>query len=488
MVRKRRRFLRPCVDRLDDRCLLSGSGLPAGLSPTQLKSAYGINAVQFIANGLPYVGDGTGQTIAIVDAYHNPFVESDLKTFDTTYGLRDPSFTEINLSTPDNENDGWAGETALDVEWSHAVAPGANIVLVEALNDTIPSLLAAIDVARHVPGVTAVSMSFGYPENMAPGSTAYDTYFTTPAGHTGITFIASSGDSGTTGQFGGPSWPATSPNVLAIGGTTLVVGGTKGYVAESIWNGSGGGYSAYVPEPAFQRSIQSTGKRSVPDVSLVADPMTGVATYTTFPVSGTAGWGVVGGTSLSAPAWAGIMAIINQGRDLQHLPSLDGPTQTLPDLYALPANDFNKIALSGPGYSQSYSFGSQTLKNTVIQTGLGSPAGVSLINDLISPPVAKVLSTIPTGAVTGTSVFGAGFGVVVGPIAGTPVSKPRKHPVPPKKTHPAPKPKHPKKVVIHPKKATATAHATHTIEFESFTPTPAESNAAVDAVIASLDS
>ena len=496
MVRKRQRFLRPCIDRLDDRCLLSGSGLPAGLSPVQLKTAYGINAVQFVANGLPYVGDGTGQTIAIVDAYHNPNVLSDLKKFDATFGLRDPQFTEINLGTADNVNDGWAGETALDVEWSHAIAPGANIVLVEAVDQTIPGLLAAIDVARHVPGVTAVSMSFGYAENQAPGSSAYDTYFTTPAGHTGITFIASSGDTGTlrmTGQNSGPSWPSTSPNVVAVGGTTLVLGGPKGYVGESIWNGSGGGYSLYVPEPAYQRSIQSTGKRSVPDVALVADPYTGVAVYTTYPQAGFGGWGVVGGTSLSSPAWAGIMAIINQGRDLQHLASLDGPTETLPDLYALPASDFNKIALSGPGYGQSYSFGSQNQSKTMIQTGLGSPAGMALINDLITPPAPKVVVTPPTGTVvTTTSAFGAGFGLVVGPGVGSGSgtgSKPTKHPKPPHKPHVPPKPKpkpHPKKTVSHSK--FSAQNATPAIVMESFTPTASESNAAVDAAIGSFDS
>jgi subtilase family serine protease len=237
MARKRRRFLLPRVDRLEDRCLLSGSSLPPGLNPTQLRTAYGINAVDFMLDGVPYSGNGQGQTIAIVDAYHDPYVLSDLKTFDATYGLPDPQFTQITLGNTANTDDGWAGETTLDVEWSHAVAPGAKIVLVEAVDQTIPSLLAAIDVARHVPGVSAVSMSFGYPQNDVPGASAFDTYFTTPPGHQGITFIASSGDSGTTGLYGGPSWPAQSPNVLAIGGTTLVVNGPKGYLAESIWNG-----------------------------------------------------------------------------------------------------------------------------------------------------------------------------------------------------------------------------------------------------------
>jgi subtilase family serine protease len=410
MARKRRRFLLPRVDRLDDRCLLSGSSLPPGLNPTQLRTAYGINAVDFMLDGVPYSGNGQGQTIAIVDAYHDPYVLSDLKTFDATYGLPDPQFTQITLGNTANTDDGWAGETTLDVEWSHAVAPGAKIVLVEA----------AIDVARHVPGVSAVSMSFGYPQNDVPGASAFDTYFTTPPGHQGITFIASSGDSGTTGLYGGPSWPAQSPNVLAIGGTTLVVNGPKGYLAESIWNGSGGGFSRYVPEPTYQYKLQTTGQRSIPDVALVADPNTGVAVYTTYPSFGGGGWGVVGGTSLSAPAWAGIMAIVNEGRALKALPSLDGPTETLPNLYALPASDFNKIAVFGPGYGRGYTFGATNLSNTVITTGLGSPAGVSLINDLVTPPAPVPVAPTPPPPplTTASSPFGPGFGLVVGPLPG----------------------------------------------------------------------
>jgi len=430
MVRKLRRFLRPCVDGLEDRCLLAGSGLPSGLSPTQLKMAYGINAVSFVANGSPFPGDGSGQTIAIVDAYHDPFILSDLKKFDATYGLPDPVFTEYNLAGVDNINDGWATETALDVEWSHAVAPGAKIVLVEAVNDTIPALLAAIDFARNVPGVSEVSMSFGYPENLAPGFQSYDPIFTTPAGHTGITFIASSGDSGTTGQFGGPSWPAASSHVVAVGGTTLVVNGPKGHLSESIWNGSGGGLSSVVPEPAYQYAIQTTGKRSIPDVALVADPSTGVAVYTTIPSIGQGGFEVVGGTSLSAPAWAGILAIVNEGRALNSLPSLDGPSQTLPALYALPASDFNGVAVFGPGLGLNSTVGPRTLSNTVITTGLGTPTG-SLVNDLVIPPPQRPGGTPPTNVVTGPSVFGAGYNQIVGPI--TVVTPPKKHPRPPRR-------------------------------------------------------
>ncbi len=453
MVRKRQRFLRPCVDRLDDRCLLSGSGLPSGLSPTQLKTAYGINAVDFTLSGLPYSGDGSGQTIAIVDAFHDPYALSDLKTFDATFGLPDPQFTQIDLGSDAITNDGWAGEITLDIEWSHAVAPKANIVLIEAQDQTIPAFLAAIDTARHIPGVSVVSMSFGIPQYNVPGATAYDPIFTTPDGHTGVTFIASSGDSGTKiANGGGPLWPAQSPNVVAIGGTTLVIGGPSGYLGESIWNGSGGGYSAFEPEPAYQYKIQSTGKRSIPDISLVADPTTGVAVYTTSPSFGGGGWAVYGGTSLSAPAFGGIMAIVNEGRAIQGEHTLDGPTQTLPALYSLPASDYNGVAVFGPGLGLNYTYGPTNLSNTVITTGLGSPAGVSFINDLVTPPTPVVAPKPPAPPITfPTSVFGAGFGLVVGPLPGTGstgTGMHHKH-TPAPHHHPMPKPIHGKKPSGH---------------------------------------
>ena len=228
------------------------------------------------------------------------------------------------------------------MEWSHAIAPGANILVVEANSQGIQDLMAAVDTARSWPGVVAVSMSWGFSET--PNETSYDANFTTPANHQGVTFVASSGDNG---SFAGASYPAASPNVLSVGGTTLVLSSTGAYQSESAWIDSGGGYSQYEPEPSYQAKVQTTGYRATPDVAFDGDPNTGVPVYVTqtTPFGGSQGsWLTFGGTSLGSPAWAGIIAITDQGRALAGLSSLDGPTQTLPALYAAPSSDFHTVA------------------------------------------------------------------------------------------------------------------------------------------------
>src|SRR5262249_52962977 len=157
-------------------------------------------------------GDGTGQTIAIVDAYDNPDIATDLHVFDQQFGLPDPpEFTKVALNSPQPNAD-WAGEIALDVEWAHAIAPGAKILLVEARSWNLNDLTAAVDYAANQPGVSAVSMSWG--ANEWPGEHASDSHFLTPTGHSGVTFVASAGDNGAI-----PEWPSVAPNVLSVGGT-----------------------------------------------------------------------------------------------------------------------------------------------------------------------------------------------------------------------------------------------------------------------------
>ena len=136
----------------------------------------------------------------------------------------------------------------------------------------------AVDFARHLPGVSVVSMSWGSGE--FGSEKAYDSIFTTPAGHNGVTFVAASGDSG---AYSGAQWPASSPNVVAVGGTSLYVNAVGTTVFEAAWSGSGGGYSVLESEPSFQRSVQGTGRRSTPDVSMDADPNTGVAVVLHYP-------------------------------------------------------------------------------------------------------------------------------------------------------------------------------------------------------------
>jgi subtilase family serine protease len=196
----------------------SGPALPSGFSPSQISHAYGFDKITF--NNGTVAGNGSGQTIAIVDAYGDPNIASDLATFDSTFGLAaPPSFTKVSQSggTPTTTtNQAWDMETSLDVEWAHAMAPGAKILLVEANSNSLSDLFSAVDYARRQPGVSVVSMSWDYYE--WSGETSWDsTYFSTPSGHSGVTFVASSGDTGSNYVY----YPSSSPNVLSVGGTQL---------------------------------------------------------------------------------------------------------------------------------------------------------------------------------------------------------------------------------------------------------------------------
>jgi hypothetical protein len=364
-----RRRLRPAFDRLDDRCL------PSGLTPAQLTHAYGLDAITFTSpSGAAVAGDGTGEAIAVIEAFHDPNLAGDLHTFDQAYGLPDPPLDVVNLGGA-KSNPAWSLEESLDVEWAHAIAPGATIVVVEASSQSLQSLQNAVNIARNIPAVDVVSMSLGFPESTYHGSLV----LSTPPGHTGITFVAASGDSGLAG---GSDWPAVSAAVLAVGGTTLDTGISGQYLVEVAWSGSGGGKSHFVLEPGYQRSVQSSGRRVTPDVAFDGDPGTGVEVYQTSPYTGMGSWQVVGGTSLGTPAWAAIIAIADQGRALQGKGTLDGATQTLPTLYSLPLSDYHLVAPNRPGRAAAI--------------GLGSPNGASLIADLVASDVAVPLTTSGT--------------------------------------------------------------------------------------------
>ncbi len=366
--RRRRRRLKdrvPTWDRLDERCLLSG------LAPAQLTAAYGLNNITFTSSaGNPVKGDGSGETIALVEAFHDPNLASDLQTFDSAYHLPAPDLTVNNMAGSATDP-GWALEESLDVEWAHAIAPGASLLIVEASSQALPPLINAINAARSAPNVVAVSMSWGFSEFKKELS--YNSVFTTPGGHTGVTFFGASGDSGAAG---GPEWPSIAPSVVSVGGTSLLLNSAGAYQSESAWSGSSGGYSRFEAEPSFQRSVQQTGKRSSPDVAFLGDPGTGVNIYQTSLVTGQGSWEVVGGTSLGSPAWAAITAIVDQGRSLQGMPSLDGASQTLPALYGLAPNGYHAVA----GGHRPKSF--KATANTV--TGLGTPVGSALISNLIT--------------------------------------------------------------------------------------------------------
>jgi hypothetical protein len=404
--RRRARSASFVLCQLEDRCLLSGYAPQqvSGYTPAQITSAYGLNAITFTSSGGTTVkGDGSNETIALVEEYHDPSIQSDLSTFDSKYDLPNPSLTVINQAGSQTNNS-WALEESMDVEYAHAIAPGARILVVEAApansqTQELQNQLNAVNTARTTPGVVAISMSWGFGESSRELS--YDSsYFTTPAGHTGITFIASSGD------YGFSWYPSASPNVLSVGGTSLYLTSAGSYQSETAWFLSGGAYSPFEREPAYQRSAQTTGQRSTPDVAFDADPDTGVEIYETSTVSGTGSWQVSGGTSLGAPAWAGIIAIVDQGRALAGKVSLDGPTQTIPALYALPSSDFHNVSpafLGGLSSVFGFFFGPGSVgANANIETGRGSPNGPALIAGLVA-------GTPTTATATGSGHSGSSY-------------------------------------------------------------------------------
>ena len=348
------------VEELESRTLLA-------YAPAQILHAYGFDR-------LPY--DGRGQTIAIVDAYDNPALTYDLQNFDQLFGLPDPVLTIAQPQGQPTYNEGWGLETDLDVEWAHAIAPAADILLVEAKNDYGGNLMAAANYARQQPGVVVVSMS--WESNEFPGEKLYDSDFTTPPGHMGgsglpggVTFVAASGDKGA-----GVVWPASSPNVLSIGGTTLTLDDSNVIASEIGWSGSGGGLSRYESKPDFQAPFQSTGMRTTPDFAYNADLATPFWTY----ASNFGGLQAVYGTSAGAPQWAGLIALADQALAWKGIGSLDGPTQTIPELYNLAGSSYstyfhdivdgNNGYQAGPGYD--------------MVTGIGTPLADQIVEALVN--------------------------------------------------------------------------------------------------------
>ena len=267
---------------------------PSGVTPAEIRRIY----------NLPSTG-GQG-TIAIIDAYDNPTIEADLNVFNDRYGL--PKCTAANgcfekhkMATNLPTQGGWALEESLDVEWAHAIAPQAKILLVEAKTPSGANLIHAVDYATSRKDVIAISMSWGGPE--FPEELSLDPHF---ANKNGMAFFAASGDDGT-----GASWPAASPYVVAVGGTSLELFKEGTFIAESAWSGSGGGVSAYEPEPDYQRTYdipRAKGHRALPDVAYNADPNSGYVVYKSTKKS-PGGWYTIGGTSAAAPQWAAIHSL-----------------------------------------------------------------------------------------------------------------------------------------------------------------------------------
>ena len=393
------------MEELEPRNLLSG----LTMLPQFLRSYYGFDAVtnqDSQGNQL----NGHGETIAIIDPYHDPNIFSDLDTFDKTLSLQysgilntspvspisiyaqyGAASTFLTVAAPDGTpataNASVTAEISADVESAHVIAPGAKILLVEATSYGPPTsyLMDAVNYASSH-GAAVVSMSFGESEATAKSlgdESNYDNDFVVP----GVTFVASSGD---TGQ--DTSWPAVSPNVVGVGGTTLGLK-TGNYLTgvETAWSASSGGISQYEVQPSYQKNLAIYGQSGVtmrvgPDVSFDGDPNTGVYVYDYLNH-----WFTYGGTSIGAPQWAALIAIADQGR-ASSLSSQD----TLTALYGLPSSDFYDVTSGG---NVNYSAG----PGFDLVTGLGTPHANLVISGLVSyvpPPAAPTSSVIPNIAPT----------------------------------------------------------------------------------------
>jgi hypothetical protein len=379
----------------------------SAITPAELSKAYSLSQSST---------SGSGTTIAIVDAYNDPNIQADLATFDATYSLPTANLTVENQNGQTTNlpatDAGWSLEIALDVEMAHAAAPGAKIVLVEANSTSISDLMTAVQTAAKSANV--VSMSWGGSEFL--GEKAYDTpaYFANP----NVTFVAASGDDG---GASGAEFPASSPYVVSVGGTTLSLSSSGGYGSETAWNASGsrrsgysgsaGGVSTVESLPSYQAAaLGSTyaAGRTTPDVSLNANPNTGVSVYDSVSGLGQTGWFQVGGTSAGTPVWAGLVAAADQARAANHLGPLSS-TQTLNLLYGLygtTASPASTYATSFHDVTTGSNFVAAATKGFDMVTGLGSPVGSSVVaaaSTFGATTSATKAATTTTSTTTSTS-------------------------------------------------------------------------------------
>lgn len=266
---------------------------PSGFGPNDLRTAYGLTTAS--------TSNGAGKVIAIVDAYGYPNAEADLQVYRKQYGLPDCTtangclkiVNQTGGSSLPRTDAGWDQEQALDLDMASAICPNCKILLVQASSASFANLAAAVDYAATVPGMVAISNSYGGSEYS--GEVNDQSHFNNPTTR-GIAVTVSSGDNGY-----GVEFPAAASNVTAVGGTHLVLGS-----GETAWSGAGSGCSAYIAKPSWQTD-GGCKNRTVADVSAVADPNTGVAVYG--PNHGKSQWMVFGGTSVSAPLIAGVYAV-----------------------------------------------------------------------------------------------------------------------------------------------------------------------------------
>lgn len=330
----------------------SSTVAPSGYTPAQIRKAYGID---------DNFGTGKGKTIAIVTAYGSPTLRHDLEVFNKQFGLPSANLLIKDMGVWKVDRD-WALETSLDVEWAHAMAPDANLLVIEAASDSNYDLFSAMRYAANS-GADIISMSWGVEEDS--DYSYVEKYFY----NSSAIFVAASGDDGA-----GVMWPASSSMVIAVGGTTLKLDSAGNRISETTWNGSGGGISNYKAAPSWQNILLGVGqtRRATPDISFLGDPGTGVAVYcsaNSLRSYYNGGWYVMGGTSLGAPACAGIIADLNEDaeyiKDAGSFYDLAGVTS-----YSNPYNCFYDIQ-SGSN-SLDGKKGYNAIKGFDLVTGLGT--------------------------------------------------------------------------------------------------------------------
>lgn len=360
---------------------------------------------------------GRGKTIVVVDAFGSPTIRNDLQVFDHTFNL--PAPPSLKIITPDgpvNHNDpnapGWAEETSLDVEYAHAMAPGANILLVETpVAETegitgFPQIVEAENyvINHHLGDVItqsfgATEQTFSSPAQLYSQRSAY----INAAAHN-VSVLASSGDTGAANYqldgtdlftFPAVSWPASDPLVTGVGGLQLQLDNAGNRIApDMVWNdpasicsqpcAAGGGLSADFGRPSYQNGVSSVvGRaRGVPDVSLSAAVSGSVDVYMSFPPL-TPDWYPIAGTSEASPLFSGIVAIADQaaGHDLGLLnPRLyadgDGRSSGLQDI----TRGNNTVTFTQPSTGQTITVqGFDATRGYDLASGLGEPDGASLV-------------------------------------------------------------------------------------------------------------